>query len=203
MLNTQLFGAATPQTFLDLMQALQPDPATGKPDPEKMAAFKATHPDNLAQAQYLAQHNPPVSYANSACWGIHTFKLIGKKNHQSLVRWRFLPQDVEQALSDEALKVAKNYFQAGRRRFNSLMERSINKKGGMLSLQLSTTSLSVHACEVMLAQAIENAELCGNVKRWATEQWAGQQLPGNIHRLETFIAPADLAGWLKIKLKHD
>lgn len=25
-----------------------------QPDPEKMKAFKATHPDNLAQAQYLA-----------------------------------------------------------------------------------------------------------------------------------------------------
>ena len=28
MLNTPMFGAATPQTFLDLMRALQPDPAT-------------------------------------------------------------------------------------------------------------------------------------------------------------------------------
>ena len=132
MLNTPLFGAATPQTFLDLMQALQPDPATGKPDPEKMAAFNATHPDNLAQAQYLAQHKPPVSYANSAYWGIHTFKFIGKKNHQSLVRGRFLPQDGEQALSDEALKVAKNYFQAGRRRFNSVTEAhgAINQQKG-------------------------------------------------------------------------
>lgn len=44
----QVVGAAQPQTFLDLMQALQPDPATGKPDPEKMKAFKASHPDNLA-----------------------------------------------------------------------------------------------------------------------------------------------------------
>ena len=48
MLNTPIFGAADPQTFLDLMLALQPDPATGKPDPEKMKAFKASHPDNLA-----------------------------------------------------------------------------------------------------------------------------------------------------------
>jgi catalase len=50
MLSTPMFGAASPQTFLDLMQALRPDPATGKPDPEKMQAFKATHPDNLAQS---------------------------------------------------------------------------------------------------------------------------------------------------------
>ena len=34
MLNTPMFGAARPQTFLDLMVAITPDPATGKPDPE-------------------------------------------------------------------------------------------------------------------------------------------------------------------------
>ena len=43
MLNTPMFGAANPQTFLDLMIAMKPDPATGKPDPEKMKAFKASH----------------------------------------------------------------------------------------------------------------------------------------------------------------
>lgn len=106
MLNTPIFGAAVPQTFLDLMLALQPDPATGKPDPEKMKAFKASHPDNLAQAQYLAANNPPVSYANSSYWGIHTFKFVGAGDKTTLVRWRFVPQDGEKRLSDEELKSA-------------------------------------------------------------------------------------------------
>ena len=110
MLNTPMFGAATPQTFLDLMRALQPDPATGKPDPEKMKAFKASHPDNLAQSEYLAANNPPVSYANSAFWGIHTFKFIGKGDKTTLVRWRFVPQDGEKRLSDEELKTAGANF---------------------------------------------------------------------------------------------
>lgn len=106
MLNTPMFGAANPQTFLDLMLALQPDPATGKPDPEKMKAFKASHPDNLAQAEYLASNNPPTSYANSAYWGIHTFKFIDKKKQTTLVRWRFVPQDGEKRLSDDELNTA-------------------------------------------------------------------------------------------------
>jgi catalase len=80
MLNTPIFGATQPRTFLDLMLALKPDPATGKPDPEKMKAFKATHPDSLAQADYLAKNNPPASYATSSFWGIHTFKFINKDN---------------------------------------------------------------------------------------------------------------------------
>ncbi|WP_153145462.1 catalase family peroxidase [Dechloromonas sp. H13] len=110
MLNTPMFGAASPQTFLDLMLALQPDPATGKPDPEKMKAFKASHPDNLAQAQYLASHNPPASYASSAFWGIHTFRFIDRQDKVTLVRWRFVPQDGEKRLSDDELKTAGANF---------------------------------------------------------------------------------------------
>lgn len=110
MLNTPVFGAASPQTFLDLMLAQQPDPATGKPDPEKMKAFKASHPDNLAQSQYLAINNPPVSYANSSYFGIHTFKFINKKSKTTLVRWQFVPQDGEKRLSDEELKTAGATF---------------------------------------------------------------------------------------------
>jgi catalase len=106
MLNTPVFGAASPQTFLDLTLAMRPDPATGKPDPEKMKAFKASHPDNLAQAQFLATNNPPVSYANSSYFGIHTFKFINKENKTTLVRWQFVPRDGEKRLSNEELKTA-------------------------------------------------------------------------------------------------
>jgi hypothetical protein len=53
----------------------------------------------------------------------------------------------------------------------------------------------VHAAEIALAHAIEHGELRANVKRWATEQWEGRQLPGNINRLETFIEPSELAAW--------
>ncbi|MDD2545776.1 MAG: catalase family peroxidase [Burkholderiaceae bacterium] len=110
LLNTPMFGAAHPQTFLDLMRATRPDPATGKPDPEKIKAFKASHPDNLAQAQYLADHNPPASYAHSAYWGIHTFKFMGPQDQVTLVRWRFVPQDGEQRLSDAEMKTAGAHF---------------------------------------------------------------------------------------------
>ncbi|MFZ5620760.1 MAG: catalase family peroxidase [Pseudomonadota bacterium] len=110
MLNTPVFGAATPQTFLDHIVAIKPDPATGKPDPDKIKAFKANHPDSHAQARFLAENNPPVSYANSAFFGIHTFKFIDADNTTRLVRWRFIPQDGEQRLTDEAMKTAPKDF---------------------------------------------------------------------------------------------
>lgn len=69
-----------------------------------------------------------------------------------------------------------------------------------LSLHAAAQTLAagpdaIHDAEVALAQAIEHGELRANVKRWATEQWEGRQLPGNINRLETFIEPAELAAW--------
>ncbi len=110
MINTPVFGAASPKTFFDLTVATRPDPSTGKPDPEKLKAFKASHPDNKEQAQFLETHNPPVSYANSAYFGIHTFKFISQDNRTTLVRWQFVPQDGEKRLSDEELKSAGPNF---------------------------------------------------------------------------------------------
>ncbi|NTV68624.1 MAG: hypothetical protein HGA71_00620 [Azonexaceae bacterium] len=60
---------------------------------------------------------------------------------------------------------------------------------------LATGPDDQHATEVALAHAIEHGELHANVKRWATEQWEGRQLPGNINRLETFIERAELDAW--------
>jgi len=110
MLNTPMFGAARPEAFLAQMIAQRPDPATGKPDPAKLRAFRDSHPDNAPQAEFLAKNNPPLSYANSAYFGIHTFKLIDRDNRTRLVRWRFVPQDGEQRLSDAALKAAPANF---------------------------------------------------------------------------------------------
>lgn len=110
MLNTPVFGAARPETFLAQMIAQRPDPATGKPDPAKLKAFRDSHPDNAPLAQFLAKNNPPASYANSAYFGIHTFKFIDRNNRARLVRWRFVPQDGELQLSDAALKTAPANF---------------------------------------------------------------------------------------------
>lgn len=62
---------------------------------------------------------------------------------------------------------------------------------------LATGPDAQHEIEVALAHAIEHGELRANVKRWATEQWEGRQLPGNINRLETFIEQTEVDAWLR------
>ena len=110
MLNVPVFGASTPNSFYDGVIANTPDPATGKPDPEKVAAYKASHPDARALGEYLAQNNPITSYANSDFYSIHTFKFINKNNKTTLVKWRFIPQEGVKRLSDEELKTASTRF---------------------------------------------------------------------------------------------
>lgn len=112
MLSTPVFGAATPQTFYDDIVSKKPDPVTGKPDPEKIKAFRASHPDSLPQVEYLAKHNPPPSWTNSSYFGIHTFKFVNSENKTTLVRWRFVPEDGEKQMTDKELKAAPpNYLE--------------------------------------------------------------------------------------------
>lgn len=61
---------------------------------------------------------------------------------------------------------------------------------------MAGTGLSAHDAARALAQAIEHGELHANVKRWASEQWEGHQLPGNINPQETFVERSDLEAWL-------
>jgi catalase len=110
MLNTPLFGAANPNTFNDMIIAAKPDPKTGKPDPEKLKAFLATHPDAMAQAAFLSSRNPPKNYFNATFYSIHTFKFIDPKGATHLIKWRFVPHDGEKALTDAELKAAPHDF---------------------------------------------------------------------------------------------
>lgn len=103
MLNTPVFGAGSPQTFFDDIVAKKPDPATGRPNPEKIRVFRASHPDSLPQAEFLAKNNPPVSWANSSYFGIHAFKFVNRESNTALVRWRFVPRDEGKLMSDDEL----------------------------------------------------------------------------------------------------
>lgn len=114
MLNTPVFGAANPNTFNDMILASKPDPKTGKPDPQKLRAFLASHPDALAQSNFLASNNPPESYANSAYYSIHTFKFIDAGGSVHPVKWRFIPEAGEKRLTASELGTAPKDFLEGR-----------------------------------------------------------------------------------------
>jgi catalase len=110
MINTPMFFAAVPQTFLDKFIALAIDPATGKPDAAKLRAFEATHPDNASQTEFLKQNNPPPSYAECVYYGIHTFRFVNEDGKVTNVRFRFVPKAGARQLSDAELKSKPRNF---------------------------------------------------------------------------------------------
>jgi catalase len=103
MLHTPLFGVATPAAFLENLQAATPDPATGKPDPEKQKAFAAGHPEAKAQGEFLKATNPPASYASTPYYSLHAFRFINAANQGRYVRWDFQPQDGTSYIETSAL----------------------------------------------------------------------------------------------------
>lgn len=112
MLNTPVFGAATPTMFLDATQAARPDPATGKADPARIKAFLEANPPARAQAEFLATHNPPASYATSSYFGLNAFRVTNEAGKTEWVRWKFEPAGGEKRLSaDEMTKSSPDFLQ--------------------------------------------------------------------------------------------
>src|ERR1700730_2817372 len=58
MINVPIFAAASPASFRDAILAAKPDPNTGRPDPEKLKAYAATHPDAMALTTLASHHTP-------------------------------------------------------------------------------------------------------------------------------------------------
>jgi catalase len=116
LLSTPVFGARDPDTFLGLLRAQLPDPATGKPDPARVEAFRVAHPDTRAQAAWLAANAPPWSYATTAYHGIHAFLLQRPDGEWQAVRFRFEPLDGVRGLTAEEVKASPPAFLQARLR---------------------------------------------------------------------------------------
>jgi catalase len=110
MINVPIFGATSPASFRDALVAAKPDPKTGQPDPEKLKAYAATHPDAMPLMQQTSHHTPTANYYQSTYFSIHTFKFIDAKGTEHMVRWRFVPRDGTKELTPAEMKAAPHDF---------------------------------------------------------------------------------------------
>ena len=110
MINVPIFAAASPASFRDAIAAAKPDSATGQPDPEKLKAYVASHPDAMALNELASHHRPTANYYQTTYFSIHTFKFIDSKGTEHPVRWRFVPRDGTQELTAEEMKSAPHDF---------------------------------------------------------------------------------------------
>jgi len=86
------FAAPTPEAFFEQTRAQVPDPATGKPDPAKMAAVLAKYPSAQAFQQWARTAPWTDSWANTTFNGINSFWFTNAQGQKRAVRWRWQPQ---------------------------------------------------------------------------------------------------------------
>ncbi len=87
-------------SFLELLAARAPDPATGVTDPARMLAFVEAHPESLPAVQAALGARVPASYATLAYNGLHTFFLEDPESGCRPFRYSWVPVGGEQFLDD-------------------------------------------------------------------------------------------------------
>ncbi|WP_304442392.1 catalase family peroxidase [Mycobacterium sp. E3247] len=93
MINIPVFPDSTPQGFYDRLLASKPVPETGKPDPQKMAAFLDRHPETVAAMKIIKQAAPSAGFADSAFYGLNAFRFTNGAGATVPVRWAVVPQE--------------------------------------------------------------------------------------------------------------
>jgi catalase len=99
-ISAPIFGAATPQALVDGLLARRPDPATGQPNAERVAAFVAANPASQLQGRWLSATLPPSSWATTPYWGVNTFLFRGQDGQVRPARWVFEPRAGVQRLTE-------------------------------------------------------------------------------------------------------
>jgi catalase len=90
------------------MIASKPDPTTGKPDPAKMKAFLASHPET-ERALAVVKSRPPASgFENSTFYALHAFRFTDAAGTTVPVRWQLKPEQPFSPAAPEAKD--KNYL---------------------------------------------------------------------------------------------
>jgi catalase len=92
MNNTPVFVVNTPQGFYDQQLASRPDPATGKPDPARIAAFFSSHPETGPFTSWVKSHKPSSSFANGTYSSLTAFEATNAAGEHRYVRWAMVPE---------------------------------------------------------------------------------------------------------------
>ena len=94
MINFPVFTDSTPQGFYERLLASKPVPGTGKPDPQKMAAFLDRHPETVAAMKIIKQSPLSAGFADSTFYGLNAFWFTNSAGATVPVRWSVVPRDV-------------------------------------------------------------------------------------------------------------
>ena len=109
-ISAPMHFVSKPDQFAPFMQVRTPDPATGKPDPERLKAFNEANPETLLQGAWLAKAPVPASYGGTNYWSTNAFELVNARADSQFVRWQFAPEGGLLGLTEEQLKTMPDDF---------------------------------------------------------------------------------------------
>lgn len=112
LVSEPVFFAANPASFISFLEARAADPATGRPDPGKIAAHNERHPDGRKQPDLLASHAAPASYARTPYFSNNAFEFASKGGATTTARivadpllgTRYLNEEEEATFDDNFLE---------------------------------------------------------------------------------------------------
>jgi catalase len=108
-----VFFARNAEDFLELTRARIPDPETGQPDPEKLGAYLAGHPEaGVALQKGLPKLAPTTSFATSDYRALHAFCLVDADGRTHWGRYSWEPEAGAEYLTEEQVAAAsRDYLQ--------------------------------------------------------------------------------------------
>jgi catalase len=91
MISLPVFPVRTPEAFRDQLVATAPDPRTGKPDPTKVQAFFAAHPESARALAVIKAEKLSSGFENTTYYGLNAFELVSSSGKSTPVRWSMVP----------------------------------------------------------------------------------------------------------------
>jgi catalase len=110
MINLPVFPVRTPEAFYERLIASKPDLSTGEPDPAKMKAFLARHPETVKAMTVIKGQAASSGFDNSTFHGLNAFRFINSAGDSIPVRWSLTPMQPFEAASTAPAPQDKDYL---------------------------------------------------------------------------------------------
>ena len=110
MNNIPVFPVNSARDFYDQLLAASPDPRTGKPDPAKMKAFLAAHPETGRALALIRKRQVTSGFANSTFNSLNAFRFVDAAGAAVPVRWSTVPVQPAADSAEPSAAGDKNYL---------------------------------------------------------------------------------------------
>lgn len=108
MNNIPVFPVVSPQDFYEQLRAAQPDAQTGKPDPARVQAFFAAHPE-AERAVALIKARPVSSgFENATYNSLNAFRFVSANGTATPVRWSMVAAEPFVSAAEQTAAMDKN-----------------------------------------------------------------------------------------------